>query len=74
MGKKIAKYVMMFSAVGFLSSSEIGQGSYIMIGPFSLNPAMIVKPIKEKVIEPIEDIYEDVKKKITKKKKKKRKR
>mgnify|MGYP003635795529 CR=1 FL=1 len=72
MGKKIAKYVMMFSAVGFLSSSEIGQGSYIMIGPFSLNPAMIVKPIKEKVIEPIEDIYEDVKKKITKKKKRKR--
>ena len=72
MGKKIAKYVMMFSAVGFLSSSEIGQGSYIMIGPFSLNPAMIVKPIKEKVIEPIEDIYEDVKKKITMKKKRKR--
>tara|TARA_R100000306_G_C4362267_1_gene135870 strand:+ start:245 stop:463 length:219 start_codon:yes stop_codon:yes gene_type:complete len=72
MGKKIAKYVMMFSAVGFLSSSEIGQGSYIMVGPFSLNPAMVVKPIKEKVIEPMKDIYEDVKKKITMKKKRKR--
>jgi len=72
MGKKIAKYVMIFSAVGFLSSSEIGQGSYIMVGPFSLNPSMIVKPIKEKVIKPMENIYDDFKKVITKKKKRKR--
>jgi hypothetical protein len=33
---------------------------------------MIVKPIKEKVIKPMEDIYDDFKKVITKKKKRKR--
>ena len=69
MAKKITKYIMMFSAIGFLSSSEIGEGSYIMVGPFSLNPSMIVKPIKEKVIKPMEGVYEDFKKIITKKRK-----
>ena len=36
-----------------------------------LNPKVVVKPIKEKVIEPMEDMYKDVKKVVTMKKKKK---
>ena len=72
MKKQLVKYTIALSGILFLSSSDIGEGSYIMVGPFSLNPSKIVKPIKEKVIKPMEDIYDDFKKVITKKKKRKR--
>ena len=64
MAKKIVKYLMIFSAIGFLSSSDAGKDARIMVGPVSLIPS--------KVIEPMEDIYKDFKKIITKKKKRKR--
>ena len=71
MKKQLVKYTIALSGILFLSSSDIGEGSYIMVGPFTLNPAMVVKPIKEKVIEPMQDMYKDVKKVVTMKKKKK---
>ncbi len=64
MGKKILKYTTIFSAIAFLSNSDAGRDARIMLGPVSLSPS--------KVIEPIEDVYKDVKKIIKKKKKRKR--
>ena len=72
MKKQLIKYITALSGILFLSSSDIGEGSYIMVGPFTLNPKVVVKPIKEKVIEPMQDMYKDVKKVVTMKKKKKK--
>jgi hypothetical protein len=61
MGKKILKYTTIFSALAFFSSTDVGKDARISVGPVQLNPS--------KVIEPIEDIYKDVKKIIKKKRK-----
>jgi|TARA_R100000687_G_C6422669_1_gene151763 hypothetical protein len=72
MKKQLVKYITALLGIIFLSVSDIGEGSYIMVGPFTLNPKVVVKPIKEKVIEPMEDMYKDIKKVVTMKKKKKK--
>ena len=61
MGKKILKYTTIFSALVLFSNTDVGEDTRINLGPVQLNPS--------KFIEPIEDIYKDVKKIIKKKRK-----
>ena len=63
MKKQLIKYITALSGILFLSSTEIGEDTRINVGPVQLNPS--------KFIEPIEDMYKDIKKVLTKKKKKK---
>ena len=64
MGKKILKYTTIFSALAFFSSTDVGKDARISVGPVQLNPS--------KFIEPIENVYEDLKDKVTKKNKRKK--
>jgi|TARA_Y100000296_G_scaffold61352_1_gene71142 hypothetical protein len=64
MKKQLVKYITALSGIIFLSSSDIGKDTRIMIGPISVSPHKIVKPVK--------DAYKDIKKVVTMKKKKKK--
>ena len=57
MGKKIIKYITALSGILFLSSTDIGEDTRINLGPVQLNPS--------KFIEPIENVYQDLKDKVT---------